>query len=115
MSNLMAADLRVTWSGTAEANDSRIGMVEILNQHGQELSGTVATSDDTKPEPIEKAGIRGDVGTFEMRDDAKRVVRFRLELKSGLMIGETSVGDHVSKVELPPAADAGLNPIAGGR
>jgi TonB family protein len=115
MSNLAAADVRGRWSGTTETkNGSRIGIVVTLNQHGQELSGSVATGNDTNPAPIEKAEVRGDTVTFEMHDDANRIVKFRLALTDGLMSGEISVGDLVSKVVLSPASDAGFYPIAGG-
>jgi TonB family protein len=114
VSNLAAADVRGRWSGTVETNGSRIAIVVTLSQHGQELSGSVATSGDTHPAPIEKAGVRGDTVTFEIHDDANRIVKFRLALTDGLMSGEIGVGDRVAKVELSPASDAGFYPIAGG-
>jgi len=113
-SNLAAADVRGKWSGTMEANGSRIGVVVTLNQRGQELSGSVTTSDDTKPAPIEMAEIQGNTVTFEVHDDANRIVKFRLALTDGLMRGEISVGGRVTKVVLSPASDAGFYPIAGG-
>jgi TonB family protein len=112
-SNLAAADVRGTWSGTVETDGSRAFIVVTLNQRGQEVSGSVATSDDTIPSPIEKAEIRGDTVTFEIHHDANRTL-FRLALTDGLMSGEISVGDRVSKVVLSPASDAGFYPIAGG-
>jgi TonB family protein len=114
MSNLAAADVHGRWSGTVEINGSRVGIVVTLNQQGQELSGSIATSDDTNPSPIEKGELRGDTVTFQMSNGAKRIVRFRLALTDGLLSGETSVGDQVSKVVLSPASDAGFYPIAGG-
>src|ERR1700722_9236870 len=114
MSNLASADVRGRWSGTIEANGSRIGVVVTLSQHGKELSGAVATSDNTNPAPIEKAEIHGDSVTFEVHDGANRIVRFRLTLTDGLMSGEVSAGDRVSKVVLSLASDAGFYPIAGG-
>jgi TonB family protein len=113
-SNLAAADVRGTWSGTVETDGSRTFIVVTLNQRGQEVSGSVATSDDTIPSPIEKAAMRGDTVTFEIHQDANRIVKFRLALTDGLMSGELSVGDRVSKVVLSPASDAGFYPIAGG-
>jgi hypothetical protein len=62
MTHLMAADVRGIWSatyaGTTDSNGSLSGIVVVLKQDGQGLSGTVATSDETMPVPIEKAGIR---------------------------------------------------------
>jgi TonB family protein len=112
--DLAAADLRGRWTGAMETNGSPIGIVVTLNQHGQELSGAVATSDDSEPAPIENAQVRGDIVTFEMHDSANRIVKFRLALTDGRMSGEVSVGDRVSKVVLSPAADSGFYPIAGG-
>jgi TonB family protein len=112
---LTAADVRGIWSGTAETNGGRIGIVVTLKQDGQALSGTVATSDDTIPEPIESADVRGDTVTFEMHDDARRLVKYRLALADGVMTGDITAGDRVSRVELVPVADAGFYPIAGGR
>ena len=94
MSNLASADVRGRWSGTIETNGSRIGVVVTLSQHGEELSGAVATSDNTNPAPIEKAEIQADSVTFEVHDGANRIVRFRLALTDGLMSGEVSVGDR---------------------
>jgi TonB family protein len=92
----------------------QIGIVVTLSQHGQELSGSISTSDDTEPSPIENGEIRGDTVTFEMHDNANRIVKFRLALTDGLMRGEVSLGDQVSKLELSPASDSGFYPIAGG-
>jgi TonB family protein len=114
VSNLPAADVRGRWSGTVEMHGSQIGIVVTLSQHGRELSGSVATSDDTSPSPIENAVIQDDTVTFEMHDNANRIVTFRLALTDGLMRGEVSLGDQVSKLELSSAADSGFYPIAGG-
>jgi hypothetical protein len=101
-----------------------MGMVVTLSQRGQELSGTVATSEDTMRTPIEAAQVGGDgvtgdgaIGdrvTFEMHDAANRLVRVRLQLTNGRMIGEASVDGQIAKVGLSPATDAGFYPIAGG-
>jgi hypothetical protein len=88
--DLAAADVRGRWTGAMETDGGRIGIVVTLSQHGQELSGVVATSDDSEPAPIENAAIRGDTVTFEMRDTADRIVKFRLALTDGLMSGEVS-------------------------
>jgi TonB family protein len=114
VSNLPAADVRGRWSGTVEMHGGQIGIVVTLSQHGQELSGSISTSDDTEPSPIENGEIRGDTVTFEMHDNANRIVKFRLALTDGLMRGEASLGDRVSKIELSPASDSGFYPIAGG-
>jgi TonB family protein len=118
MSQLMAADLRGIWSGTyasaADADARRIGIVLTLRHSGQQLSGTVATSDDTIPAPIEKAEVRGNVVTFEMHEAPNRVVKYRLELADGRMNGEITAGDRVFKAELSPVVNAGFYPIAGG-
>jgi len=113
-SDLAAADVRGRWAGTMETNGGRVGVVVTLKQQGQELSGAVATSGDTNPAPIEKAAMQGDTVTFEVHDNANRILKFRLTLTDGLLSGESSVGDQVSKVTLEAAADAGFYPIAGG-
>jgi TonB family protein len=118
MIQLTAADVRGIWSGTyasaADADARRAGIVLTLRQSGQQLSGTVATSDNTIPEPIERVEVRDDVVTFEVHETPNRVVKYRLDLIDGRMTGEISVGDLVFKVELSPAVNAGFYPIAGG-
>jgi TonB family protein len=105
---------RTREASAADADGSRTGIVLTLRQSGQELSGTVATSDNTIPAPIERAEVRGDVLTFEMQEAPNRVVKYRLELTDGRMSGEISAGDRVFKVELSSVVNAGFYPIAGG-
>jgi TonB family protein len=114
VSHLAAADVRGRWTGATEINGSQIGIVVTLSQHDQELSGSVATSGGMSPAPIEKAEARGDAVTFEVHDNANRIVKFRLAIADGLMSGEISVGDRVSKLVLSPTPDSGFYPIAGG-
>lgn len=118
MSQLVAADVRGIWSGTyassVDTDGRRSGIVLTLRQSGQQLSGTVATSDDTIPDAIERAELRGDVVTFEIHEAPNRVVKYRLELIDGRMTGEISVRDRVFKAELSPADNAGFYPFGGG-
>ena len=79
ISNLAAADLSGKWTGTMETNGSRVRIFVTLNlfdpstggqQHVPLVSGTVATGDDAKPVPVEKAEINGDTVTFQVHDNA---------------------------------------------
>jgi TonB family protein len=113
MIQLMAADVRGIWSGTyasaADADARRTGIVLTLRLSGQQLSGTVATSDNTIPDAIERAEVRGDIVTFEVHEAPNRIVKYRLEMTTdGRMNGEISAGERVFKAELSPVVDAGF-------
>ena len=93
--SLMAADASGRWAGTLETNSGPVQIFLTLH-HGQgALSGTISTEDETNRVPIEPSG---DVLTFEVHDNANRIVKFRLTLTYLLLIGEAGVDDRVSKV-----------------
>jgi TonB family protein len=50
--------------------------------------------------PIEKAEIHGDDVTFEVHDNAGRVVGLRFSLIASVLRGEVEVGGQISKVSL---------------
>ena len=105
---LIAADFAGRWTGKMETNGSSVPIFLTLNrqllndgpQQAENVTGTVATGDQSKPVPIEKAEIQGDMLTFEVHDNAGRVVNFRLTLTGTTLNGESVVGGQVSKVTL---------------
>ena len=105
---LIAADFTGRWTGKMETNGSSVPIFFQLNGQllidGQpqagNVTGTVATSDESKPVPIQKAKIHGDTITFEVGDNAGRVVTFRLTLTGTELNGESTVGGQISKVSL---------------
>ena len=104
ISNLVAADVFGKWTGTTETDGSRVPVYLTLNRHGQEVSGTMATGDETRQVPIEKAEVQGDDLTFEVHDNAGRIVMFRLSLTSAVISGEAKAGSQTSKVSLSTSA-----------
>jgi len=79
VNTLVAADLSGKWVGMMETNDSRVPIDLTLTQNGDGVSGTVVTGNDTTQVPIEKAEFREDDLTFEVHDNADRLVTFRLK------------------------------------
>ncbi len=105
LGSLSAADLSGKWTGTMETNGSRVDLYLRFHQEGEGFSGTVATADEAFPVSIENPQVREDGVTFEVRDNAGRMVTFRLKLTDGVLSGEATVGGHASKVS------AGREPI----
>jgi TonB family protein len=116
ISNLVAADVSGKWTGITETNGSRVRIYVTLNQHNQEISGTVATGDEARPVPIEKAEMLGDQVMFEVHDNANRIVKFRLSLTGAVLGGEAAAGDQVSRVSMstPTKGEAMVGPIGSG-
>jgi TonB family protein len=118
ISNLAAADLSGKWTGAMETNGSRVRIFLTLNlfqpstggqTHAPIVSGTVATGDETKPVPIEKGDIQGDTVSFEVHDNAGRIVKFRLSLNGTMLGGDAEAGGQVSKVSMSnPRVQIGL-------
>ncbi len=122
--NLAAADLSGRWTGTIETNGSRVRIFVTLNlfqpstgglQYRPIVSGTVATGDETKPVPIEKGDIQGDTVSFEVHDNAARLVTFRLSLTGAGLGGEAEVGGQISKVSLSTLARSKVGSGSGDR
>jgi hypothetical protein len=67
-------------------------------QCAQSVSGNVAIGDETKPVPIEKGNIQGDTVSFEVHDNAGRIVKFRLSLTGLILVGEAEARGQISKV-----------------
>ena len=109
VSNLTAADLSGRWTGTMESNGGRVRIFVTLNlfdpstgeqQHAPLVSGTVATGDEAKPVPIEKGEIQGETVTFQVHDNAGRIVKFKLSMTGAVLGGEAEVGGQTSKVSI---------------
>jgi len=75
---MTAADLTGRWTGTMESNGARIPVYLTMNQRDGHLTGFLATGQDTKQVPLDRAEGEGDNVSFEVRDNANRVVKFRL-------------------------------------
>ena len=80
-----------------------------LNQNVYGVFGTLVTVSDKRQVPIKKAELRADELTFEVHDNADRLVTFRLKMSDTKMTGEASVQGEVSKVSLSlPGRGGGL-------
>ena len=98
--SLLAADLPGKWTGTIETNGSRVPIHLTLTSDGQKIGGSVATGNDTKEVPIEKAELNSGDLSFEVHDNASRLMRFRLALTGTSLGGEATVGSEKSTVSL---------------
>jgi hypothetical protein len=94
------SDISGPWSGTMETVNGPVRLYLTLDQHDGQVSGTVATEDDTRQVAIEKPEVRGDVLTFEVHDNANRVVSFRLALTTLALSGDAGTEDRRSRVSL---------------
>lgn len=104
--SLAAAEFSGKWTGTMETNGNRVKIFVTLSQHDQDLSGTVATADETRAVPIEKPEIHGDEVTFDVRDNAGRIVKFRLSRSGLAMNGDANASGQVSRIALSTEAKA---------
>jgi TonB family protein len=97
---LSAADFGGRWVGAIETNGSPIPFFLTVSHQESRIVGLVATGTEAKQTPIERPQVEGDNLTFEVPDNAGRVVQFRLSLTGGRIIGESTVGGQTSKVGL---------------
>ncbi len=113
---MAAADLSGRWTGTMETNGNRVNIFLTLNffqpstggqQHTPVVSGTVATGERMKPVEIANVEPHQDGLAFEVRDNANRLVKFRLTLNGGSLTGEANADGQISKVSLSRAAGLG--------
>lgn len=83
---LSAADLEGNWVGIMVL-DNRASRVSLsLHEHGRSLSGAITLSDD-EPARIRHAEIAGDLLAFTFDDAPGSVVKFRLKVVDGLLVG----------------------------
>jgi TonB family protein len=106
---LIAADFAGRWTGKMETNGSSVSIFLTLTgqssiqgaQQAGNVTGMIATGDESKPTaPIQNAEIKGDKLTFEVQDNAGRIVTFHLTLTGTTLTGESTVGGQISKVSL---------------
>jgi len=104
INTLLAADVSGNWAGMMEANGRPVPIYLTLNQNVYGVFGTLVTISDKRQVPIKKAELRADELTFEVHDNADRLVTFRLKLSDMKITGEASVQGQVSRVwlSLPP-------------
>jgi TonB family protein len=114
INTLLAADLSGRWTGTMETNGRGVPIYLTLKQNDDGPSGSVVTGNDTRQVPIQNAELRGDELAFEVRDNADRLVTFRLKLSDMKMSGEASVQGQISKVSLSLPGRGGGQAIKGG-
>src|SRR5215211_7387290 len=95
-----AADFSGRWTGIMEANGTRVPVYLTMNQRDGQLAGFIATGQDTKPVPIEILENEGNKLTLQVRDNASRVVQFRLSFADNTLRGESAVDGEASKVFL---------------
>ena len=107
-SHLLAADFNGKWAGIFETDGNRVPIYLTVNVNNEgKITGFVATGRDTKQVPIEKGEPRGEELSFEARDNANRLMQFRLALNGGVLGGEATVGGQVSKIAVVPVSGQG--------
>lgn len=111
---LWAADLSGAWRGVLERGDKKDGISLTLEQHGQEISGTLSFDGQPKRSPIEKPELSGDRLTFEIRDNEGRMISFRVTVTDARMTGDASAGDRVGKIQLAKTSTTGVYRVTGG-
>ena len=114
MAHMSAADFSGGWAGTIEMNGSRIPFYLTLNLNDGKVNGFVSTGRDRKPMRIRNSELRDDGVSFEIYDDANRLVHFRLTLTSGVLDGEATVGNEVWKVAVVPVGGGGGDRVGSG-
>jgi TonB family protein len=100
---LFAADFSGRWAGTIEADRGRRPIYVTLSEHDGTVTGSVATGANARSVAIENAELRNGELSFQVHDNANRVMQFRLTLTDGVLGGEASVGGQVSKVAVVQA------------
>ena len=100
--SLRAAEVSGRWMGAMDTNGSRALVYLTLSSKGQEITGTVATHDQSHKVAIENAELQGDRLSFRARDTDGREMEFRLTVSEHQMKGDLRVGNQVSDVSLSP-------------
>jgi TonB family protein len=107
-SHLLAADFNGKWAGIFETDGNRVPIYLTVNVNNEgKITGFVATGRDTKQVPIEKGEPRGEELSFEIHDNANRLMLFRLALNGGVLGGDATVGGQVSKIAVVPVSGQG--------
>jgi TonB family protein len=112
---LVAADFTGAWAGATSNLQTATPIYLMLNQDGQSVSGTISMGPSAKPIPIQRAEIRNDDLTFEVRDNAGHLDRFAVTFTSiggGLagdprvvLKGEAALGDGKAAVIFYPTGE----------
>ena len=102
MTSVSAADFSGRWAGTIDMNTGRIPFYLTLKLNDGKINGFASTGLAARQIRIENSELRDDGLSFEIHDDAARLVRFRLTLSSGVLGGEGTVGAEVWKVAVVP-------------
>jgi TonB family protein len=102
-----AMDLFSDWKGTLETNGRPVPVYLKVTRQDGKLTGSIATGTDAKFAPIDRLAVDGETLTFEVRDNAGRLVHFRLTLSGDQLSGESKVGDETSKAILSRAGGGG--------
>ncbi len=97
---LAAADVSGKWTGTMETNGRPVRIFVTLSQQGDQVTGSVATGNDTASVPLENPRLQGDTLTFDVHDNAGRTTSFRLSMSGASLNGESQAGQEVSKIVL---------------
>jgi TonB family protein len=109
-----AADFSGRWVGAIDTNGSPIPFFLTVSHQESRIVGLVATGSEAKQTPIERPHAEGDNLTFEVPDNAGRVVQFRLSMAGGSITGESTVGGQTSKVSLSRGGGIGIGVGGGG-
>ncbi len=102
-----AMDLFSDWKGTLQTNGRPVSVYLKVTRQDGKLAGSIATGTDAKFAPIDKIAVDGETLTFDVRDNAGRLVHFRLTLSGDQLSGESKVGAETSKAILSRAGGGG--------
>jgi TonB family protein len=101
---LSAADFGGRWGGTIAIDGRATPFALTINQQDGKISGSIATLTGERL-PMEKLEVDGDRLAFEVRDEAGRIVKFRLTLTAAALSGESTTDERTSWVVLTKGPD----------
>jgi TonB family protein len=96
-SSVFAANVSGHWAGTIEMGGGRVPLYLTLTEQDGKVSGSVGGI-NTAAVAIENAELRGDALSFQVKDNAGRLIDFKLTLKNGVLGGEATGGGQTSTV-----------------
>lgn len=107
MTQLSAADFSGQWAGTIEMNTGRFPFYVTLTFNDAKVNGFVSTGVQARPIRVENSVLGDNDLSFDIHDDADRLVHFRLTLSAGVLGGEATVGGDTWKVAVVSVGGGG--------
>lgn len=107
MTQLSAADFSGRWAGTIEMNTGRFPFYVTLTFNDAKVNGFVSTGVQARPIRVENCVLGDNDLSFDIHDDANRLVHFRLTLSAGVLGGEATAGGETWKVAVVSVGGSG--------